>query len=399
MRKSIACLSPILIAAVFLLCRPAILLAGTWDAVSAMVGNQDSVLVADENGKILFAKNADKKRIPASIFKYLTALATKHYLGEDFRFVTEFYTDKEQNLKIKGYGDPLLISEVLPDIAAALHAQIREINNILPDDSYFDPVVIPGVTTTLNPFDSPNGALCVNFNTVNFRKVNGNYESAEPQTPLVPFIREKVGRTGLKEGRIVLSAENQVIPLYAGHLFRYFLEKEGIKIGGQVKMGRVNPDTDKRIYTYRSVYSLDEIITRLMEYSNNFTANQLLIACGIRAFGPPGTLKKAVSAGMNYAQTVLKLKSLEMEEGSGISPNNRITPFDMLTILQKFEPHMKLLRHEGRQYFKTGSLTGVKTRAGYIESSNGKFYRFVVMVNTPAKTTDRIMEKIVNIIQ
>jgi len=59
--------------------------------------------------------------------------------------------DAQSNLKIKGYGDPLLISEVIADISAALHDRMKDtahsLSNIIVDSSYFDTaVVIPGVT-------------------------------------------------------------------------------------------------------------------------------------------------------------------------------------------------------------------------------------------------------------
>jgi len=56
------------------------------------------------------------------------------------------------------------------------------------------------------------------------------------------------------------------------------------------------------------------------------------------------------------------------------------------------------MRHEGREFYKTGSLTGVKTRAGYIESQDGSLYRFVVMLNSGGKTTAPVMKEILGIL-
>ena len=76
--------------------------------------------MADSGGHIVLAKNAAEKRMPASILKIFTSLVALHYLGDDYRFPTEFYLDKQSNLKIKGYGDPLLISEVISKISQVL---------------------------------------------------------------------------------------------------------------------------------------------------------------------------------------------------------------------------------------------------------------------------------------
>ena len=125
--------------------------AGNLDDLHNLVGNQDAVLVADSKGGILFSKNADQQLIPASTLKILTALVALDYLGPDHRFVTEFYLDQEDNLIVKGYGDPLLVSEALVQIATVLatrlHSRKKRINDLVLDASYFDdPIVIPGVT-------------------------------------------------------------------------------------------------------------------------------------------------------------------------------------------------------------------------------------------------------------
>ncbi len=104
------------------------------------IGPRDSILVTNARGQVLFSKNALQKRIPASILKVFTALVALHYLGEDYRFPTEFYVDKHSNLKIKGYGDPLLISEVIAKIAEILAVLLKNsnpLNDLVIDDSYF----------------------------------------------------------------------------------------------------------------------------------------------------------------------------------------------------------------------------------------------------------------------
>lgn len=386
---------PLLICLVFPECRIA---AGQWDRLERLIGTHDGVLIADANGKILFSKNGNIPRMPASTLKTFTALMARHYMGDDFRFVTEFWMDEKENLIIKGYGDPLLISEVLPQIAKSVHEKTDRFHDLILDDSHFEPAVIPGVTSTLNPYDSPNGALCVNFNTVSFRRSNGEYVSAEPQTPLLPFVLDRVRGSGLKQERIVLSAENGETLFYAGHLFRWFLKKEGVQTDGDIKTGKVRPDKDRLLYRHISDFSLDQVIIRLMEYSNNFIANQLFLTAGIKAYGPPGNLEKSRKAASVYAKNILGLEGIAIDEGSGISRNNRISPQQMLRVLEEFEPWRHLMRHEGREFYKTGSLTGVKSRAGYIESQDGSLYRFAVLINSAGKTTDNVMKEILRIL-
>jgi len=52
------------------------------------------------------------------------------------------------------------------------------------------------------------------------------------------------------------------------------------------------------------------------------------------------------------------------------------------------------MRHNGKEYYKTGSLHGIRTRAGYIAAPDGSWARFVVMCNTAGKGTERIISRI-----
>ena len=372
--------------------------AADWQDIKSLIGRQDSLLVADPAGQIIISKNDDKKLVPASILKVFTSLGALHYLGSDYRYTTEFFLDKNSNLKIKGYGDPLLISEIISVISrllAALIGSTTVINDLVVDDSYFDrPLTIPGISSSSQPYDAPNGALCANFNTVFFKRTPSGYASAEPQTPLLPYIAKKIAALKPKSGRIVLSRVEKENTLYAGELFRYFLEHHGLQLDGTVRLGRVNPSEDKLIYRYVSRYALPQIIAKLLEHSNNFTTNQLLITAGIKRFGAPGNLKKGVAALADYAAKVLNIRDMTIVEGSGISRKNRISAAQMDQILARFKPHHLLMRRQGRDYYKTGTLNGINTRAGYIESGNGGFYRYVAIINTPGKSIKPVTSKL-----
>jgi D-alanyl-D-alanine carboxypeptidase/D-alanyl-D-alanine-endopeptidase (penicillin-binding protein 4) len=305
-----------------------------------LIGEQDSILVTDPQGQILFSKHPEKKLIPASTLKIFTSLVALHFLGTDYRFPTEFYLDEQSNLKIKGYGDPLLISEIVAKISQVLGFLLKNtqpMNDLVLDDSYFrQPLTIPGVTSSSQPYDAPNGALCVNFNTVNFERTPAGYISAEPQTPLLPYVIEKIKASKLNRGRIVFSHNKNEITIYAGELFQYFLKQQGIRFKGKVRLGKINVKTDRLIFRYHSVSSLEQIVTRLLEHSNNFITNQLFIAAGALTSGSPGTLAKGVALASDYAKNELAIKNITLAEGSGISRNNRISASQMDRVLQKF---------------------------------------------------------------
>ncbi len=116
------------------------------EILGKLIGNRDAILVTSPDGQVLLSKNEDHPLIPASTLKIFTSLVALHYLGPDYRFGTEFYLDTDHNLTIKGYGDPLLVSEVVGEIARTLSTRMSRINDIVLDDSYFaQPLVIPGV--------------------------------------------------------------------------------------------------------------------------------------------------------------------------------------------------------------------------------------------------------------
>ncbi|MDJ0884690.1 MAG: D-alanyl-D-alanine carboxypeptidase [Desulfobacterales bacterium] len=374
--------------------------AGNPTATSGL-GPRDALLVTAPNGRVVIAHNPDRELVPASTLKVLTALAARHYLGADFRFRTDFHLDPQNRLIIRGFGDPLLVSEVLADIARTLKRHLKApITAILLDDRYFSqPLAVPGVSTSTNPYDAPLGALRVNFNTVNFKTRRGRIVSAEQQTPLLPMVMQRIRASGLARGRIVLSHHGHEGLRYAGELFRHFLLEAGIRVEGPVSLVSRTDPSAPLIYRHVSPFSLDELVARLMEFSNNFIANQLLIAIGAHVYGAPGNLAKGARALNAYASEVLGITTARFVEGSGISRANHISARALMRALAHFEPHRRLMTHKAGTYFKTGTLKGIRTRVGYIENRDGRPHRFVLLLNTPGKRPEPILKKVQTVLQ
>lgn len=362
--------------------------------IDSLIGSNDSVILMSDTDECLYEKNAEKKLIPASSLKVLTALSAFHSLGDDFHYKTEFYLDDQHNLTIKGYGDPLLISEIISAYCDSLYPIVRQmtnaVNDIRFDDSYFGIITIPGVTAgSPEPYDAANGALCANFNTVAFFTDNqGNLVSDEEQTPLLPFVIKRIQSSGLKQGRIRLNTHES--RLYAAYLFKYFLEKKGLIIGGKICEASVPSPDRVLIHTCTSPYPLDEIISKLLEFSNNFIANQLFLTMGARIKGPPANLDKGVAALVSYAGSQMDPKEVILSEGSGLSRKNRISARNMDRLLKQFQSHRFLMKKKDGVYYKTGTLDGISTRVGYFTGLDNRIYRFVVFCNTPGKSSEKI---------
>ncbi len=364
-------------------------------AAASLAGPEDGIILASPDGEVLYSENASRMLVPASILKILTALVAFDHLGPDYRFPTDFFIDPDGNLVIKGYGDPFLVSETVAEISGHLSKSIGTVNDLVIDGSFFDDVVIPGTGSSLRSFDSPVGAFCVNFNTVYFRTENGRLQSAEAQTPLLPMAESRISRADASDGRILLSPDAKSAARYAGELFAYFLAESGVRIQGEVRFGRKDDAEGLAlIYRHRQDTDVTGMVMLMMEHSNNFIANQLMLAAGAKAYGAPATLDKGVAAARAYAR---KLGiDPDIVEGSGISRDNRFSAEMMLPVLDAFAPHYKLLQRRGRGYFKTGTLSGIQTRAGYIRKDDGgandSLYPFAVLVNTWGKPADPIVD-------
>jgi D-alanyl-D-alanine carboxypeptidase/D-alanyl-D-alanine-endopeptidase (penicillin-binding protein 4) len=358
------------------------LVAGTLNGLLKSLNPADSLLITDPEGRILVKVNESKKRVPASILKILTTLAAIHHLGETYRFRTEFYLDENRNLKIKGTGDPFLISEAWEEIADDLAKRLDYFSDLVLDISHFAPdLSIPGISASTNPYDAPNGALCANFNTVFFRRDRRNtIVSAEPQTPMVPYASERIRGMGLRGGRHSIFHNAREAAIHAGEILAHFLGARNVRQRGRIIFGSVASE-DELIYVYRSALTLEQILGKMLEHSNNFIANQVLIALGAALDGPPGTLQKGVGVLSDYAEEVIHLRDIDLAEGSGISRKNRLSALDFLEILRRFKPYRTLLESDGRLLYKTGSLKNVNTRAGYIECGSDRPSFFVILQN------------------
>ncbi|WP_321491544.1 D-alanyl-D-alanine carboxypeptidase [uncultured Desulfobacter sp.] len=349
--------------------------------------------MSDDQGKTIYEKNPDQPLIPASTLKILTSLAAIRTLGPDFHFRTWACYDKTtRDLYLKGFGDPLFISEEITrfahQISSNLFKQVSDghipspvIRNIVVDQTYFAPrISIPGAGSSTNPYDATNGALCANFNTIFFKWDSGNkqYTSAEKQTPLPNLLAQQIPPGSKKTDRILLS--HDLRQDYPGLLMLYFLKESGINITGTVQTG-IFPGSDKECIIYTSSFSVTDLIKKLLKFSNNFIANQLMLTMGARAFGPSATLEKGAAVLNKFAEQTLGLKGLTIVEGSGLSRRNQVTPTQMKDILIAFMPWYELLRSDGNEYYKTGTLSDVRSRAGFILGKDNRLYPFVIMLN------------------
>lgn len=337
------------------------------------------ILVVDGEGEVLVELNPDRPFTPASTLKVVTGLAAMEVLGPDYHFETRFHVDDEGWLYVEGRGDPFLVSEELDLLAPALiAADSREFKGLILDDSYYERGIrIPGVSGSDKPYDALNSALAVNFNTI-FVKISGDQvTSAEEQTPLVPLAIEAAKESGRKgEARINLAKDPDRALLYAGQVIRAKLVAHGATVGEEIRTGSV-PTGSEPFYVHTNTRPVSEVVAGMLYYSNNYTANQLLMEMGVSRAGPPASLDKGVAVVREVLAGHGLADEITYVEGSGISRNNQATASAMIRLLEPFAPHKELLRDRRGSMAKTGSLSICKTIVGYLDTPNHGEVRFL----------------------
>lgn len=404
-------------------------------------------VVSLKDGKDLYQRNEDKQFMPASTVKLITAMVALKELGPNYKFKTEFYTKGEikdgvidGDLYVKGYGNPYMVSEQLWFIAKELHKKgIKEINgNIIADDSYFDSKKhSPGWYEETSrddrskAYSAPNGALSFNFNTIEVHVKSGEKALDEPIITLDPevkylevinqaqtyprynnieVLREKregkdviVIYGGIKLGKEKVSRVNVSEPAeYFMTVFKEFLKKEGVSVKGFLEKGFVTEQAEL-IFTHESK-PLSSIIKDLCKYSNNFVADQIVKTLDAELNQKQGSLEGGVEILKNYLDR-LGLKGHELVDGSGYSIKNKLTPNQVIKILEEaysdFEIFPEFIAAQsiagldgslqdrlnaisGEARAKTGTLgdTGVSNLSGYVKTKDNDVLAFSILMQS-----------------
>jgi serine-type D-Ala-D-Ala carboxypeptidase/endopeptidase (penicillin-binding protein 4) len=370
--------------ALALLLLPAPALAGVKEKVAALAP-LGLVLVMDAEGNELVAQNTDEPFVPASVTKIVTAWLAMEILGGDYRFETRFYLDNKRLLYVRGGGDPFLISEELAPLATELVAAVgkKPIIGIVLDSSYYPSKLrIPGIVDTNEAYNAPNSALAVNFNTVSAVRSGNKVRSAEKQTPITPLAITQFRLRGPNgTGRISLSQDPTVSLQYAGELIAAFIDRAGGRVKGKISTGTVSQGL-KLVYVHRQSRTLSEILGELLRASNNYIANQVFLEIGGHRLGGPVSLEKSLQVANEMLAAHGLAAAVHLEEGSGINRNNHFTARGLAKVLELFEPHADLLHGHDGGMNKTGSMEGIRTLAGYANTSSHGRVRFVISLTS-----------------
>ena len=346
-----------------------------------------SILIEEDDGRVLYALNPDKLTIPASNRKLFASAAIVSCLGADTKLSTEIWRDGE-DLIVRGDGDPSLGSwrwerqEDFDLLAQDLHARgIDSVRDVVADVSLFDRVTIPG----------------------NWKYGNLGSDYAAPVDALA------WGENEIPVDRSVPDAA-----LHTATALREALLLRGVNVTRGVRVN-VEPRTwQERVTAIPSPF-VGELLRTVLKNSHNLYAEMLLKRMG------GGTYENAFAVERAFLLSEVKLEdgTFRFVDGSGLAPDDLLTPRAAIRLLRWMnhparrafwwsvlaQPNnegtlrRRLVTLEDRVRAKTGTVNGVAALSGIIAMPDGGYRYFSVIVNhhigdgdEAAKVIDSLVE-------
>ena len=191
---------------------------------------------------------------------------------------------------------------------------------------------------------------------------------------------------------------------YVAGVFRKLWEDMGGSLRGRIREGTVPPAA--RLIATQDSTSLAEIVRDINKYSNNVMARQLYLTLSAELMGTPGRTDKSAAVIRGWLeQKQLAMPELVLENGSGLSREERISAGSLARMLVAafrspvmpellaslplvaydgtMRRRLKFESIAGQAHIKTGSLTGVRSVAGYVLDRSGRRKAVVFIINHP----------------
>jgi D-alanyl-D-alanine carboxypeptidase/D-alanyl-D-alanine-endopeptidase (penicillin-binding protein 4) len=396
-------------------------------------------------GKVIFAANENVGLSTASTLKNITAATSFYILGKDFKYETKLSHTGSINqqgtlngdLIIGGSGDPTLGSwryentkenYVLNQWVAAIKAAgIQKIEGrIIGDDSAFGTETVPQgwVWQDLgNYYGAGGSALNWRENQFDVKLKAGraigdsvNMLRTVPETPYIKLSNElKTGSAGSGDRAYAF------LPPYSSHgylrgTWGLDIKKTGISLSlpdgafdlayrlkdtlARLGISSKAPTTARQMFLNKenisspktkliSTYSpsLSQIIYWFQKKSVNLYGEQLLKTIAHQQ-GKEGNTKNGTRAVIDFwAGKGIDKDALNMIDGSGLSPGNRVTTLAMASILfqvQKeewFSDYLNSFPENNGMRIKSGNINDVTAYAGYYTDNQGNKYIAVINAN------------------
>ena len=407
--------------------------------------------------KILYSQDSQKYFIPASNMKLFTTAAALQQLGADFRIRTSIYDDGNGVLRVVGRGDPSFKNAQLTILSKQLYQQeIRQINQLIADDSYFQGEVInpswewediqADYGAPINSFILNENATVLTFlpqtigeplklkwtePTEAYRwKIENNSVTTEADKPsFVEVNRDLKGQILRIKGQLAINSQPEITGLavfdpVANFIrqFRQNLSRQGITVKETVIKNLSQNQQEKEIAAVESP-PLSELLLETNMNSNNLYAEALLRSLAIKK--PEEKNQNTADVGLQVVRETLTQLGVApagyvIVDGSGLSRKNLTTPAALVQLLQGIDksPQAAVFRASlpisgvkgslknrflntaaaGIVQAKTGSMTGISTLSGYMNAPDYEPLVFSIMVNQseqPGKVMRTAIDEIV----
>ena len=418
-----------------------------------------------DSAKSIASYRADQANITASTMKTVVSSAALGLLGPHFRFETPVYLDGEirdnclyGNIIVKGIGDPTLGSVFMPcqanivdEIISALRARgiVRVEGDIICDDTYYGyPYYDEDWDVGDLAYDYGAAVHALNFHdnlmTVSFTMDSRGRVSRSSITPPVPGVKV-IGRCRASHGRnaitpyldysvpaLVLTGESTSksyratyanptpAPMLADSLERA-IRSNGIQLDAASEESAEYGSRLSLLVLHKSP-ELTEIITSLLDRSDNMFAHALLRALGARDWelkGQENMPSDLDAVGVAAVKNWLELQGVNteplfMRDGSGLARANKASVNffgEMLTMMadRRFDGVRlcdlmptasdrvgKTLENNllsQKIVLKSGSMRHVQCFVGYYPAEKPR-YAFAVLVNNFTCSRASIKEQI-----
>jgi serine-type D-Ala-D-Ala carboxypeptidase/endopeptidase (penicillin-binding protein 4) len=328
-----------------------------------------AVLIEEEDGRVLYARNADKLTIPASNRKLYASAFIADCLGTDTKLRTEIWRDGE-DLILRGDGDPSLGSwryerdGDFDRLAQELRARgITHVRDVIADVSLFDRVVYPG----------------------GWKLGNIGNDYAAPVDAL------SWGENEIPVDRAVADAA-----MHAANALRDALFLWGVEIAGTTRVNAEPHTWSERVATLESPF-VGDLLRAVLKNSHNLYAEMLLKRAGGGTYGNAFAMERAFLT----TDGALDPAWFNFVDGSGLAPDDLLTPQATIRVLRWMnhpsrrafwwatlaQPanegtlRRRLVPLEQRMRGKTGTINGVNALSGIIAMPDGRYRYFSVMVN------------------
>lgn len=356
-------------------------------------------LIIMRGGKTLFSLGADRPVRPASLMKLLTTTAAIVKYGPGYRFKTQARM-LGSTLYLVGGGDPTL----------ATSGYQRERFFPKPADRYQIPSFPSGSPTIeqLAARIAGAGARTITAIVTDSYRFDGGrtpkgwparfLRSPSPESGLLDALSLNEGFANVKQTAILPRPSRSAADALKAALSRYGIARSARIVAGRAPAGA-------RLVAQVSSPPLREIVEFTNRYSINFDAEILLKDLGAD-FGGGGSTANGARV-VRDVMTFLKVPTggLRMDDGSGLSELDRVTPHTLATLLNLIltgtGTQWEALRASlpvaggpgtlinrltrgaaaGNLRAKTGSVRSVRGMAGWVTATNGIPLVFVAVFN------------------